>query len=225
MTGVDEELNKSELGTKEYWDNHYEEELENFRNFGDIGDIWFGKNVMKKIVSWIKSYPEVTPNSKIIDIGCGNGVLLLELFKNGFDNLFGMDYSETAVTLAREIAHKNNASTINYFRSDFLSEDISSSNKFDVILDKGTYDAISLSENAQADCKIYARNVNDCLQETGIFVITSCNWTKSELCQRFDENFEYFDTIETPQMQFGGKVGNVVSCVVFKKKEKYVKAD
>lgn len=35
-----EELNSSELGTKEYWDKSYDVEIKNYKNHGDVGEIW-----------------------------------------------------------------------------------------------------------------------------------------------------------------------------------------
>lgn len=53
--------------------------------------------------------------------------------------------------------------------------------RFDVITDKGTYDAIGLSENGQADKAQYRVAVWDLLKSDGILVITSCNNTADEL--------------------------------------------
>lgn len=34
------ELNESVLGTREYWEAAYKEEIRNFEEFGDHGEIW-----------------------------------------------------------------------------------------------------------------------------------------------------------------------------------------
>ncbi|KAL2622885.1 hypothetical protein R1flu_003090 [Riccia fluitans] len=40
------------LGQQSYWDSAYAEELANFREHGDAGEIWFGEEVMETMTSW-----------------------------------------------------------------------------------------------------------------------------------------------------------------------------
>ncbi len=61
-----------------------------------------------------------------------------------------------------------------------------SSDGFDVVLDKGTFDAISLSSTRDAAgrrlCESYASRVVPFMKSgIGILVVTSCNWTEEEL--------------------------------------------
>lgn len=53
--------------------------------------------------------------------------------------------------------------------------------------------------------------------EDALLIITSCNWTQSELVESFRGHFVMFAVIPTPSFMFGGKVGHVVSSLVFKK--------
>jgi 2-polyprenyl-3-methyl-5-hydroxy-6-metoxy-1,4-benzoquinol methylase len=46
-------------------------------------------------------------NSKILDIGCGNGKVLLFLKESGFNNTFGIDISDEAIKLCRSLGLKN----------------------------------------------------------------------------------------------------------------------
>lgn len=59
------------------WDQQYVTELENFQNHGDIGEIWFGKKVMQVVVEWVSTKFE--HDTEIMDLGCGNGAVLLQL--------------------------------------------------------------------------------------------------------------------------------------------------
>lgn len=102
----DSELNPSELGTQEYWDKRYKTEIKNFRTHGDIGDVWFGEESMDRVFHWMNKNEKITKNSKIIDLGCGNGLFLIELANNEYKDLTGVDYSEKAIVLAKEIAEK-----------------------------------------------------------------------------------------------------------------------
>lgn len=129
-----------------------------------------------------------------------------------------MDYSEDAINLAKEVATAQET-TVTFAKADILSNDNDLLKNVDILLDKGTYDAISLSTDSHINRQIYIDNVYKFMKENARLVLTSCNWTKEELCEHFDKSFACVEVIPTPQFKFGGKVGNLVSSVVFKKKE------
>lgn len=208
-----EELNESELGRIDYWEKCYENELKDFQRYGDPGEIWFGDDIVKRLITWLENSNIVHKESKIVDLGCGNGMLLIELSSQGFSNLTGLDYSENAILLCKKVAEKYQSNII-FIRCDIL---VGLSSYYDIILDKGTYDAISLSTNAKDNRQKYAQNVHNGLCSEGVFVIVSCNWTENELEEHFKQWFTLFEIVPTPQFKFGGKVGNVVTICVFKK--------
>lgn len=55
------------------------------------------------------------------------------------------------------------------------------------------------------------------LENDGLLIITSCNWTEIELCKAFDSKFVKHSVIPAPTFRFGGQVGSVVTSIVFKK--------
>ena len=66
-----------------------------------------------------------------------------------------------------------------------------SRDSFDVCLDKGTYDAISLCpEDAKSKRQKYIENVSELLGSGGdakrFLILTSCNWTEEELVKQFE---------------------------------------
>lgn len=59
---------------------------------------------------------------------------------------------------------------------------------FDVCIDKGTFDAISLNpDNTKEGKTLYVQALKDALKNGGFFAITSCNWTKEQLLERFSD--------------------------------------
>ena len=60
--------------------------------------------------------------------------------------------------------------------------------RYDVVLDKGTYDAICMNpDDTENQRRKYRRAVSRLVYSGGLFIITSCNWTQAELLQQFDD--------------------------------------
>ena len=134
-----------------------------------------------------------TPTS-FLDLGCGNGHLLLALEAAGWQGpKLGIDYSAHAIQLARTLAAAQTSSrprcaTLGFQQHDMLSRTLPPylQTPFDVVLDKGTFDAISLSDDRDAldgrhACEVYAERVVRVVRPGGWLVVTSCNWTEGEL--------------------------------------------
>lgn len=144
-------------------------------------------------------------------------MMLMALAHEGYTNLTGVDYSEEAIALASKIA-KNRKHNITFKVADILSEEsIKELGKFKICLDKGTYDAISLMENAKEMREEYKKSVASLLADDGFFIITACNFTGYELAKSFEGTFDDHATIPTPVFSFGGKTGTTVTSMIFKK--------
>lgn len=166
------------------------------------------------MVDWIvDQYPistDSTGSPSILEIGCGNGTLLFAVHEAGYDpkKMYGIDYSEDAISLAKSIASKKeteDAASIQLTVRDFLTEDLcrddDTSGGWDLILDKGTFDAISLGkkdEGGRAPHWQYPQRLSALMKPGGRFLITcervppglhpqrvdtfpACNFTEDEL--------------------------------------------
>lgn len=58
---------------------------------------------------------------------------------------------------------------------------------FVLVLDKGTYDVISMNDESKEKRNQYKKNITDLLQPNGMFLIVSCNWTQLELNNQFGD--------------------------------------
>ncbi|KAM8713154.1 hypothetical protein ACLKA7_013465 [Drosophila subpalustris] len=214
------ELDGSELGTKDYWETSYTREIRNYKSHGDVGEIWFDEDSQQRIVDWLLKQESIDKQTaRVIDLGCGNGMFLIALGNEGFTQLTGVDYSPKAIELAKDIA-KDQSLNVEYGVADLTQSEDSKLGTFHIVHDKGTYDAVSLCpDNPKEKRTNYLATVSKLLQdEHSLFIITSCNWTEDELITSFEDLFVKHCSIPTPTFKFGGKVGNVVTSVVFKKR-------
>lgn len=102
---------------------------------------------------------------------------------------------------------------------------------WDVLLDKGTFDAVSLSSTVDAEGQRtgergYRAAALRLVRPGGLFLITSCNWTEAELEGWFagpvsagegGARFEKIDRIQYRSFSFGGVKGQTISTLCFRK--------
>ena len=84
------------METLRSWDEQYATELETFQDCGDVGEIWFGRRVLETMVRWIDGRcADHRDATAVLDLGCGNGVLLLELVRRLFSlsRIDALEYS------------------------------------------------------------------------------------------------------------------------------------
>ncbi|EEB08984.1 methyltransferase [Schizosaccharomyces japonicus yFS275] len=224
-------LPPSELGTKSHWDSVYSLEVANLDEFSDEGEVWFGEEAEEKIIEWIEEHvAPVSPGSptaiRVLDVGTGNGHLLCRVAEE-FAHLVpdkmmltGVDYSESAVQLARQVAAKHGLeSRVDFFALDFLRDPVPYQGEWDLLLDKGTLDAISLCPDlvdGQPADHVYVRQAAKALGPHGILLVTSCNWTEEELIEKFAPvGLVVHSTVRMPVIEFGGHVGSTTAVVAF----------
>ncbi|KAF7948979.1 hypothetical protein EAE96_008157 [Botrytis aclada] len=166
--------------------------------------------------------------------------------KKWVGRMMGVDYSERSIEFAKRIAKdklesgeeqaNKQANEIEFITWDIMKEDPSpkvlngeQAKGWDIVLDKGTFDAISLSEEVDANGKRifegYKEKVLALVRTGGVAVVTSCNWTEEELIEWFvgkgeeeqGERFEVLRKIEYRSFSFGGVKGQTVCSVCFRK--------
>ena len=150
------------------------------------------------MVDWSLEHvpPHSTPAPHVLEIGSGNGTLLFALHEAGYppERLSGIDYSEDAVRLARAIGKSRaggsgeidedephaQSDRITFNTCDFLRADVPllydmNRDGWDLVLDKGTFDAIALSEkdeNGKNGADLYPSRLRDIVKPGGFFLIT-----------------------------------------------------
>lgn len=173
------------------------------------------------MIAWLtKAFPS-RRDVAILELGCGNGHFTAALLEAGFDRLGALDYSETAVELARQLVSNDQVSIYAADILDLASIPDSESGKYHVLVDKGTFDAISLSgrdivsEIAPAFKAALRKLSSSERTTTPLFIVTSCNWTADELKGIFGPELTPVGEIEHSSFTFGGRKGQDVSTVIF----------
>ncbi|KAK3163735.1 hypothetical protein QOZ80_1AG0007640 [Eleusine coracana subsp. coracana] len=175
------------LGLQNFQDGTYAEDVANFHERSHADD-WFGTEVMDVRVGWTKKLcsSKDLPSCSVLDIGTGSGRLLQQLAKQGFTDLTGIDYSEGAIELARNLAIRDGFEHINLLVDDVLESKLE--RRFELVMDEGTLDAIGHHPDGPVKRMMYWQSVARLVSPGGILVITSCSRTKDELVQEV-ENF------------------------------------
>ncbi|KAI0775210.1 S-adenosyl-L-methionine-dependent methyltransferase [Trametes elegans] len=169
------------------------------------------------------------------------------------ERICGVDYSADAVQLAQAIAKaraaphsaqddtdeeeqsraSGAADEITFATCDFLQDEVprlagmarsdADAAVWDLVLDKGTFDAIALADRdecGRAPAEGYPPRIGRVVKPGGFFLITSCNFTEEELKAKFaneETGLQYHSRITWPTFSFGGQSGNVYSSVAFHK--------
>jgi EEF1A lysine methyltransferase 2 len=245
-----------ELMWYDSWDEYYERDIKNeisaSRSLSEV-ESWFDDvGAPEKVADYLTSpdFPLFAQHTRpdlpaVLDVGTGNGSTLISLAVDyGIKaHMVGIDYSAPSVQLARQLwstmrdsAAEVGITTIDFDVFDLLNDSPQgeawwpASSGFDLVLDKGTFDAISLSAEAilgsdgtaRKPAELYPSKIASLTKSNGYFLITSCNWTEAEVISRFTTGelagvFEVFHRIKYPKYSFGGHEGQGVASVCFRK--------
>lgn len=201
----------------------------------------------------------------MLDLGTGNGSMLMGLRDAGFGELVGVDYSEKSVQLARRLWEQRGGEEGDRVRFEVwdVMRGLGADGEiekgldwfpyekggFEIVLDKGTFDAISLSAEEVVEggddgdngvkgsrkvvrrvCELYPKIAKKMVRRGGFLLVTSCNWTESELIRWFvgdekegekeeeEDKLTVFNRLSYPKFRFGGQEGQGVCTVCFKRK-------
>lgn len=110
-----------------------------------------------------------TKDSKILDLGCGAGRTTINLYKLGYKNITGLDYSEKLIECAKEYCNHNNLN-INFMYGDATHLSCFKDNDFDFIL--FSYNGL-MSIPQQENRDKVLKEVYRTLKKDGIFIFTA----------------------------------------------------
>ena len=145
-----------------------------FEHFSTLANDWWSKNGKFKILHDIQPIrikyilealnKKNLNNIKVLDIGCGGGLVSEGLSKIG-GTVTGIDFVKENINVAKMHAQKNNLK-INYFVKDFEKEKITS--KYDVII------ILEVLEHL-INWEEFIKKIKLCLKKNGMLIISTIN--------------------------------------------------
>ena len=157
-----EEVEKFNKIAEEWWDPNGK--FKPLHNFNPIRISYIKKSLMSSFS--INNNTKPLQNLKILDIGCGGGLLSEPMCRLGAE-VVGIDASSKNINVAKLHAKKNNLK-IKYFNTS--PENFKSPNKFDVILN------MEIIEHVE-DVNFFLMSCSKLLKKNGIMFVATLNKT------------------------------------------------
>ena len=138
--------------------------------------------------------------------------------RRSFTRVLGLDYVAASVELSRRVAAAAGLPALRFAEDDVL-QSAQPDGCADLLVDKGTLDAVGLAPDGPEARKRYAATAARLLRRGGVLCVTSCNQTADELSAEFQgEAFTEIDRVRTyPVFRFGGHEGTRVATVAFRR--------
>jgi len=156
------EIEKFSKISEEWWDP--KGKFKPLHNFNPLRISYIKDNIIKSFN--IQKKDKILSGVKILDIGCGGGLLCEPMSRLGAE-VFGMDASEKNIKVAKIHAKKSNLN-IKYFCSS--PEKFNSDLKFDVILN------MEIVEHVE-DVDFFLKSCTKFLKKNGIMFVATLNKT------------------------------------------------
>ncbi|KAL3621211.1 hypothetical protein CASFOL_036123 [Castilleja foliolosa] len=181
---------------------------------------WDRRFAQEEHYEWFKDYSHfrhlilqhIKPSAAVLEIGCGNSQLCVELYKDGITELTCIDLSSVAVEKMKQRLASNGCNEIKVLEADML--DLPFEDEcFDVVIEKGTMDVLFVDSGDPWNpepvtvSKVMAMlgNVHRVLKPHGIFISITFGqphfrrrffhaptFTWSIEWQTFGDGFHYF---------------------------------
>ncbi|CAI5484074.1 unnamed protein product [Closterium sp. Yama58-4] len=152
------EYSTPSYGDAPYWDARYE------------------KEGPEKTFDWYQQYTALAPifdiymdkASKVLMVGCGNAVLSEDMVQNGYQDIWNIDISSVVVDFMKK--RNSDIPQLKYDTMNVCSMGFDES-AFDVVLDKGTLDAILCGNNSVENASAMLSEVCRVLKPGGKFLL------------------------------------------------------
>lgn len=186
--------------------NHPEEE--DYQDYGSVNYWEMRYSICSEAYDWYAKWPAILKELKpifssddlVLNIGCGNSEMPAEMQETTFPVVVNIDYSQAVINQMKE-KYRNNPDLIWFvmdctqltFEDDF----------FDIVFDKGTFDAILCGENGYNDICSSMSEIFRVLKEGGLFIEITYGKPDNRIAlfNSIDIDFTIYDPIEMPNSE------------------------
>lgn len=150
-------------GEKTYWDSRYdgsEEHYDWYLNYAKL------KDTLSKYMHRNEDSKDDRSQLKILNVGCGNSDLSENMFDDGYTGIHSIDYSDVVIQKMKEDTRKKNI----HFETMDVRKLTFPDGFFDVIIDKGTLDAILCGKDSAVNAGEMLRQCRRVLKPGGVML-------------------------------------------------------
>ena len=182
-------MSTTEFGEDNYWENRYKEKNEEYEWYQPWSAI---RNYVLPLLNQCES-------KDILNLGCGNSPMSIEMLKEGFNRITNIDISLSVIKQMKE-RYKSEP------KAEWISMDCTKleflQNSFDAIIEKGTIDALSCkNDKGNSVCKLLKESFR-VLRDGGVFLSISFGKPSLRLNYFREANlgWKVLDPIEIPKI-------------------------
>mmetsp|Transcript_5263 Transcript_5263/g.4449 ORF Transcript_5263/g.4449 Transcript_5263/m.4449 type:complete len:225 (-) Transcript_5263:84-758(-) len=150
----------TQYGRPDYWDERYTRDSEPFdwyQRFSGVKDV-------------ITQY--INPESRILNVGCGNSRMSEEMFDEGYTNIMNVDISSVVIKAMQE-KYKDKGPNFQYRQMDITQMGDFEKSSFDCVVDKGTLDSVLCGEGSVTRAHKALSEINRVLTSKGVYICIS----------------------------------------------------
>eukprot|EP00746_Dinoflagellata_sp_MGD_P146493 gnl/MRDRNA2_/MRDRNA2_78968_c0_seq1.p1 gnl/MRDRNA2_/MRDRNA2_78968_c0~~gnl/MRDRNA2_/MRDRNA2_78968_c0_seq1.p1 ORF type:complete len:543 (+),score=120.55 gnl/MRDRNA2_/MRDRNA2_78968_c0_seq1:141-1769(+) len=145
----------------DYWNPFYLKEPDPFDWLCDFEDL---TDILGNATDGVRT-------RRILNIGCGNSLLSEAMYDSGYTNIVNIDQSDVAIDQMQK-RNYGLRENMTWLVGDARSMDFGDSS-FDVVLDKGLFDALECGENYEVDIPAFWKEVMRVLRNGGVYLCIS----------------------------------------------------
>ncbi len=175
------------------------------------------------IIKLLEKYG-INQESEILEVGCGNGRILINLAKKGFKNLHGIDISPIYIEDAKKKMREHGVSNIDFKVGDARKlDELYPAKKFDALLSIWST-VLGYYQSPQQDIEILKKYRHVVKDEGYLFILSTANRDFTTLLQSlgcsgaFYIDYGDFSVIEQPQFKHEDSTLNS-KWIFYRKKE------
>merc|ERR1711971_5940 len=121
----------------------------------------------EKIKPFIEEYLPSDTSDPILDAGCGISTVCEELVQEGYTEVKGVDFSESAIEMMKKRVTEDKSDKLFYEVRDLVNDDVREGQKYSLILDIFTADTVFTNEDYISSVKKLFESYAGMLREGG----------------------------------------------------------